>query len=248
MSENKVLVVVNGKEITQQDVDMLLQSLGPQRAMMYQSPAGQKQILEEIVTQELLYADAMENKLDEEEEFKKEMEFVKGNVLKQYAITKVINQARVSDEEAAKYYEENKETFKTPETVRSSHILVDSEEKANDIMAKIDGGMEFVDAAKEFSSCPSSANGGDLGQYGRGQMVPEFDEVSFEMEIGEVKGPVKTQFGYHIIKLTEKNAEQINEFDAVKTQILQQLMAQKQTELYQGKAKELKEKYEIEYK
>ena len=84
------------------------------------------------------------------------------------------------------------------------HILVDSEEKCNDLKQKIAGGENFADVAKENSSCPSSAQGGDLGSFGPGMMVPEFDKVVFSGEIGEVYGPVQTQFGYHLVEITSR--------------------------------------------
>lgn len=84
------------------------------------------------------------------------------------------------------------------------HILVSTEEKANELLQAIAGGADFAQVAKENSSCPSSRDGGNLGSFGRGQMVPEFDEVVFSAPVGEVQGPVKTQFGYHLLEVTER--------------------------------------------
>jgi peptidyl-prolyl cis-trans isomerase C len=87
---------------------------------------------------------------------------------------------------------------------RASHILVKTEEQANQIMKRLTDGEEFAAVAKRFSSCPSGKNGGDLGWFGKGMMVPEFEKIAFEEEVGKVVGPVKTQFGYHVIKVTGK--------------------------------------------
>ena len=84
----------------------------------------------------------------------------------------------------------------------ASHILVDTEEQCNEIKAEIENGMSFEDAAKANSSCPSSAQGGDLGKFGPGQMVPEFDKAIFSGDVGVLYGPIKTQFGYHLIDIT----------------------------------------------
>ncbi len=84
------------------------------------------------------------------------------------------------------------------------HILVDSESKCQTIIDEINGGAEFADLAKEHSSCPSSRDGGALGTFGRGQMVPEFDTACFDGEVGAVQGPIKTQFGYHVVQVTER--------------------------------------------
>ncbi len=84
------------------------------------------------------------------------------------------------------------------------HILVDSEDKCNELKQKIEAGTDFADVAKEHSSCPSGAQGGDLGRFGPGQMVPEFDKVVFSADVNTVQGPVKTQFGYHLLEVTDR--------------------------------------------
>ena len=87
---------------------------------------------------------------------------------------------------------------------RASHILVKTEVQAHQIMKRIADGEEFDKVARRFSSCPSGKNGGDLGWFGKGMMVPEFEKIAFEEEVGKVVGPIKTQFGYHVIKVTGK--------------------------------------------
>lgn len=87
---------------------------------------------------------------------------------------------------------------------KARHILVSEEKAAEDLKTKIEGGAEFADMAKEHSQCPSKAQGGALGEFGPGQMVPEFDKVVFSAEVGKVHGPVKTQFGYHLIEVTSR--------------------------------------------
>ena len=82
------------------------------------------------------------------------------------------------------------------------HILVDSEEKCNEVITEIEAGLSFEDAAKASSSCPSSAQGGDLGKFGPGQMVPEFDKAIFSGDVGVLYGPIETQFGFHLIDIT----------------------------------------------
>jgi peptidyl-prolyl cis-trans isomerase C len=87
---------------------------------------------------------------------------------------------------------------------RARHILVSTENACNDLKTKIEGGADFAALAKEHSSCPSGKQGGDLGEFGPGQMVPEFDTVVFNEEVGKVHGPVKTQFGYHLLEITSR--------------------------------------------
>lgn len=88
-------------------------------------------------------------------------------------------------------------------TVRASHILVDHEHEAQDLLKKISEGESFADLAQKFSKCPSGQQGGDLGQFGKGQMVPEFEQAAFSMEVGQTSDPVRTQFGFHLIHRTE---------------------------------------------
>lgn len=85
------------------------------------------------------------------------------------------------------------------------HILVDSEEKCNDLKTKIEGGSDFAEVARNFSSCPSGQQGGALGEFGPGQMVKEFDDVVFSGDLNKVLGPIKTQFGYHLIEVTDRS-------------------------------------------
>jgi peptidyl-prolyl cis-trans isomerase C len=148
---------------------------------------------------------------------------------------------KVTEEDCKKFYAENKEMFNTGDTVSASHILVDSAEQAEALMAAIQAGeIAFEAAAQEYSSCPSGQQGGSLGEFGRGQMVPEFDEACFTMEVGELRGPVQTQFGFHIIRLNARNEAKIMEYSEVKENIEQHLMNQKQTDAYRSKVNQLK--------
>ena len=87
---------------------------------------------------------------------------------------------------------------------RARHLLVKTEEKCQEIKLEIEAGTDFSEAAKQYSSCPSSKEGGDLGEFGPGMMVPEFDEVVFSAPLNTVQGPVKTQFGYHLLEVTSR--------------------------------------------
>ena len=242
---NKVLASVNGKEITQDIVMKFLNDLGPQTAMQFQSPEGMKKVVDELINQEVLYLDAIEKNLGEEEEFKVELERLKEGLIKQYAVNKLLSGITVEDEEVKKFYQENKEQFKNPESARASHILVDSEEKAKEALNDIENGMSFEDAAKKYSSCPSKDQSGDLGEFTRGKMIPEFEEAAFAMEVDTISQPVKTQFGYHVIKLVEKKQESQSSFEEVKEQISQQLIAMNQQQAYLNKTNELRENYDV---
>ena len=129
--------------------------------------------------------------------------------------------------------------------LNASHILVDSEEKANEVAEEIKNGMSFEDAAMKYSSCPSKEQGGNLGEFGRGQMVPEFENAALEMEAGTISNPVKSQFGYHIIKLNEKMPASLSSIEDTKDEITNQIIRMKQQNKYMDKVSELTKKYEV---
>ncbi len=246
MENMNALAVVGGKAITEQDVDMMIASMG-QQGRAYQNPQGRAMILEELIAQKLLLLDATRNLYEREPAFKEQLARVKEELLTNYAVSKVVSGVRVSDEEAKKFFDEHPEQFAGEEQVSASHILVADEAKANEIKAAIEAGeISFEDAAREYSSCPSSQNGGSLGEFGRGQMVPEFDKACFEMEIGELRGPVQTQFGYHLIRLDGKKAAEPLHFGDVREAITRQLTAEKQQAAYRSKINQLKILYPVE--
>ncbi len=241
MEKKDVLALVGEREITQNDVDALRRTLNPQTAMNI----GNEQLVYELVNQELFYLDAVDKNLDQEEEFKAEVEKIKANFLKQYAISKLLTPLTITEEDVSAYYEQNKAQFKKPEMVKASHILVEDEEKVKEIEKELQDGLSFEEAAQKYSKCPSNAKGGDLGYFSKGQMVPEFETAAFGLKVDEVSAPVQTQFGYHIIKLIDKKEEEISPLDEVKQQITQHVLSQKQQDLYFKKIEELKGKYEV---
>ncbi|MBN2260447.1 MAG: peptidylprolyl isomerase [Clostridiales bacterium] len=227
-------------------MDFFLNTLGPERAAQFASPEGMQQLLQEIVNQELLYFDAVEEKLEETEEFKEELERLKGHILKTMKIRQLFESIEASEEEMKKYYEDHKPNFKNSAQVKASHILVKTKEEAESILKKIDEGNNFENLAMEKSTCPSKERGGDLGYFGQGQMVPEFENAAFSLNIGEVSGLVQTQFGYHIIKLTDKKEASESSFDEVKMRIEHDIITMKQSQAYQDTINGLRGKYEIE--
>jgi peptidyl-prolyl cis-trans isomerase C len=245
MSDKKILATVEGREITEEHVDRLLAGLGPQRAEQFNTPEGRKTLLNEVITQELIFVDAKNKKMDEESDFKAELEIMEIELLKQYGLRKLLQEVEVSNEEAFEYYKAHRNEFKTQESIRAKHILVDDAGKADQIYWDVKKGLFFEEAAKKFSSCPSASAGGDLGYFSRGQMVPEFERAVFALEINEVSRPVRTQFGYHIIKLTDRKKAGIKEFTEVEADIRQILTGSKQNKEYVEESKRLRETYSV---
>ncbi|MBE6541852.1 MAG: peptidylprolyl isomerase [Ruminococcaceae bacterium] len=238
--QNKVLAVVGGKQIFESDVEMALMQLG-QRAQNYNNPQGRAMILEQLIANKLFLMDAQKNLYEREPEFKEQLARVKEEMLTNYAVQKAVEKVKVTDDEIQKFYDENPTQFEKGLTFNASHILVDSEEKAAELAAKINAGeISFEDAAKENSTCPSGKSGGALGEFGKGQMVPEFEKACEELEIGAMSAPVQTQFGWHLVKLIDKADGGVIALADVKDEIRQALMGQKQQAAYQSKINQLK--------
>lgn len=237
---SKILAKVDTTVITEADVDATIAALG-QRGEAYNNPQGRKAVLEQLINKNLLLCEAKKNLYEYDPKFKAELAKIKDEMLANFAIEKAISGVKVTDDEIKAFYEEHKAELVGGETVDASHILVDSEDKAKEILAEInEGKISFEDAAKQNSSCPSSQNGGSLGEFARGQMVPEFDKAVFEMAEGEITGPVQTQFGYHLIKLNKKNEAKEIPFEEIKPQLSQKVLSDKQQAAYASKLNQLK--------
>ncbi|MRX56084.1 foldase [Bacillus idriensis] len=156
------------------------------------------------------------------------------------------SEIKISEDEMKTYFDENKESFAEPEQVKASHILVEDEAKAKEVKEKLDGGADFTELAKEYSTDTSnSEDGGDLGYFAKGEMVAEFEEVTFAMKEGEISDPVKTEFGYHIIKFADKKAAADAAFEDKKEEIKETLFDQKMQTAYTAWLQEKKEEYDI---
>jgi peptidyl-prolyl cis-trans isomerase C len=243
MSE-KVLAKIAGKELTEKDYQAFLQKVPAEQRAYAEHPQAKAMYVEQFLTQHLYAQMGVDMKLDETPEFAELMEVMKMEILSQLAMASTLKGIEVTSGECKAFYEDNKESFKKTETVKAKHILVEEEAKANELMAAIEAGeIQFEEAAKANSMCPSNAQGGDLGEFGKGQMVPAFEEAAFAAEVGKVVGPVKTDFGYHIILVDEHSEGGVMYFDEVRDQIKAQLSQQKSAEAFQAKTAELKAKY-----
>lgn len=241
---NDVLAIVAGKEITNADVDAFLGNLPAEQRQYASNPYFREQYVEQVITLHVLEKMADDLELDMTDDYKKMLENIVRDIKARMAMNEIMKGIEVSDAEAEAVYKINPANFSKPETVSAKHILVDDEEACNEILAKIQNGEKtFEDAAKECSTCPSGQQGGDLGEFGRGQMVKEFEDAAFAAEIGALVGPVKTQFGFHLIKVEAKSEAEILAYEDVKGQIKKSLLQQKQQQAYTTKIAELKEKY-----
>jgi len=178
-------------------------------------------------------------------------EDIRENLPVQKVQERVTGDAAPSDKEIQNYYEKNKEAqFTTPEQRCVRHILFnkDQKEKAEDVKQKLENGGDFAKLAKEYSQDPGSAEkGGDLGCLGKGETVPEFEQAAFGAKQGEIVGPVKTEFGYHILKVTDVKSEQARSLQEVESQIRSQLATEKQSEAFNKWIEEQKKERDVKY-
>ncbi|MDI3548872.1 MAG: peptidyl-prolyl cis-trans isomerase [Halanaerobiales bacterium] len=161
---------------------------------------------------------------------------------------KIFDSITVEDKAVEDYYNKNIDSYKYGAQVKASHILVDTEEKAREVLDKLNNGADFAEVAKEYSTGPSGKNGGDLGYFEKGDMVPEFAEAAFSLKVGEISKPVKTKFGYHIIKVFDKKEAGVKSFAEVKDSIKSKLLNQKRQQAWSDLIKELREKADIKIK
>ncbi len=259
MASAETLASVNGKPITQEEVDQELMQATQGR--FNQVPADRQkafrqQVLKQLISKELIYGDAKKTGITKSAEYKAEYKKLEQRMKKELAVQvwqkKLLNDIKISNKELKKYYNKNIDEFKEKESVHARHILVKTEDKAKKIIAQLKSlsgnklKEKLIELAKKESTGPSGSNGGDLGYFSKGQMVPAFNDKVFSMKKGTVtKEPVKTQFGYHIIYLEDKKPSMTKSFNEVKVFIEQRLKMEKFKEVMKKKMDELRKKATI---
>lgn len=247
MEEKKIIAVAAGKEITEEEFNQFASRVEQQDFI--NTPEGRKQALAQYANYYLFEKLGEEKGYDKSEEFLRLLDGARRELLSQYALTQEVKDITASLDECREFYEKNQAMFQKGAQAKAKHILTAGEEESLRILKEIESGAKsFEEAAKEYSTCPSGPKGGDLGTFGRGQMVKEFDEAVFTGEVGRILGPVKTNFGYHLIFVDERTEAEVAPFEEVAPKIGQQLAAQKQNEKYMAVRAQLIEKYGLEYK
>src|SRR6202790_2012239 len=214
---NPVLAKVNGAEIRQSDLALAEEELGPSLAQM--DPSTKKEnVLAFLIDMKIVAKAAEAKKIEDRDDFKARLAFTRNRLLMDNLLA-VEGKAATTEDAMKKVYEEAAKQIEGEQEVHARHILVESEDEAKAIAADLKKGADFAELAKKKSKDPGASDGGDLGFFTKDQMVPEFSTVAFALEPGKNSDPVKSQFGWHVIKVEEKRSRKAPDFDQVKGQI-----------------------------
>jgi len=248
--KGEVLVSFNGGRITLDEFNKELSKMPEFARGIYEGPEGKRKFLDDLISRELIYIEAKKRNIDKDKEYLDMVERFKRDALLEVLLKREVeDKARVEDSELRAYYDSHPEEFRLNEEVRASHILVKTEAEARDVIKRLKGGADFARLAMEVSQDPGSAKkGGDLGYFGRGKMIPEFDRAVFKLKEGELSEPVKTEFGYHIIKLTGRRPGQLVEYSKISEILRQRLTREKQKKVFEEWVSGLKKDAKIEIK
>src|SRR5947209_16733020 len=227
--DDPLVARINGTDVRQSDLAAAEEDLGNNIPQM--TPEAKRDYLITFVGDMILVAKAAESKkVGDTDEFKKKLAYARTKLLMEQLLQ---SEAKAAVNEAAmhKVYDDAIGQLKKEPEVHARHILVETEDEAKAVVAELKKGTDFAELAKAKSKDPGSADGGDLGYFTKDQMVPEFSEVAFKLERGQLSDPVKSQFGWHVIKVEDKRERQPPEFDKVKDQLENFLVRKSQSEL-----------------
>ena len=216
-ASDPVIARVNGVDIKQSDLALAEEDVGAD--MQAASPEAKREHLISYLADIIMVTQAADKKnIADNPDFKRRLAFLRSKLLMGYELQQEAKTA-LTDEALKQTYDEAVKSMSGQEEVRARHILVEGEDEAKAILDQLKGGADFATLAKEKSKDPGAAEGGDLGYFTKDQMVPEFADVAFKMYPGQLSNPVKTQFGWHVIKVEDKRIKQPPEFEKVKDQI-----------------------------
>jgi peptidyl-prolyl cis-trans isomerase C len=241
-AQERVIAKVNGKTITDTDMKLAEAEIGNDLGSLPE--ATKRRVLVEFLIENQLFADAVEGqRLGAGQGFDERLQYWRRRALRDAYFDKSVREA-ISDVDAREFYDSQVSGLKPEEEVRARHILVESKDKAREIFEKIAHGSDFAQLAKEHSKDPGSKDqGGELGFFKRGQMVPQFEEAAFKLKKGEVGEPFESQFGWHIVKVDDRRQRAAPPFEAVKDRVVASMIHQKAQQI----ATDLRGKAQIEY-
>lgn len=238
-----IVASFNGQTITLGEFNLLWDQIPADSKLQL----TKRSVLDQLISEKFLIQEAKKKGLEQDKDVLEQIKKTTEQILVQSLIEKeIIEKVKVEDQEALTYYEANKNNFITKEQVYLYNILVETEEKAKDILEKLKAGGDFIELAKEYSTGPSADKGGDLGYISKGGLIPEIENAVFALEIGSISDIIKSQYGFHILKVTDKKPEVLKAFEEVKEEIVKTLLSTKQKEAFDNLIVELKSQVTIE--
>ncbi len=243
--KDKVLAKVSNEVITESDLKRKIAKLPPYyRDIVTKNP---KKYIEDMIFERLCYEEGIRHGLDRDKEVKELINEAKKKIVMAKLIkNEVDDKVVITEDEMVKFYEAHKDKFNTPGMWRASHILVSDEKEAKAVLDELAGGAKFEDLARAHSTDATASRGGDVGYFRAGQLIPDFEKACFKLNVGQTSDIVPTQFGYHIIKLTDKKEPGVQNYQEAKHAIEAQIRKQKQGELFNALVLKLKNKYGVE--
>lgn len=216
-----VVATVNGQEIKHSDVVAMQQTIPQLRQVPVEMVFDQ--LLDHLISTRLIVAEARKRNLQNDPEVKARLQEMEGQILQQVFLKKAV-EPELTDAALQKRYEEKMKAEPAKEEIHARHVLLPTEDEAKAVIAELEKGKSFEDVAKEKSKGPSANTGGDLGYFTKDEMVPEFAAAAFKLKPGEyTKTPVKTQFGWHVIKVEDKRTAQPAKFEDTKDELKEQM-------------------------
>jgi peptidyl-prolyl cis-trans isomerase C len=246
--DGKVLATIDGEKVTLQEFNKELDKIPMNMKMLVASESGKKNYLDRLVVKKLLLKEASKAKIESDKEFQERVNDIKEQLLIETLLKKKITaDTQMSEDDLKKYYEEHKEEFKKDGEINTRHILLKTEEEAKQVQTKLQKGEDFTELAKKYSIDPNvKASGGEIGFQPKGSLIPEYENAAFKLtKVGQVSGIVKTQFGYHIIRLEGAKPPSYVPLEEVKDFIKQKNAQEKQKEVLEKYIEELKKNAKI---
>jgi peptidyl-prolyl cis-trans isomerase C len=243
-AQEKVLAKIGDQTVTEKDLNETVASF-PDK--FYETPEGQSKALDYLINIHVMAAEAQKQGLDKEPDVQRLLTYTTKEMLARVYLDKLTkNLPNPTDADAKTYYDKNKAQFVIPESVLLRHILVKSEKEAKEAIDRLKKGEKFPDLAAQISMCPSRAKGGSLDWMPKGTLVKEIEDEAFGMKNGQMTGPIKSRFGYHVLLLEDKRPPQETSFDQVKDSIIERLKFEAQQEQYEKIAGDLRKKMNVQ--
>jgi len=258
--KGQVLARVDGEAIRLEDFRAEIEALPEYTRNQLKSKEQKQKRLDRMIEELLLRKEAEKRGLDRDQEIQRKVERYRDRLITEELYKRAAQeQAQISEAEIRKYYDEQKDQFTQRERIRASQILIlvppnatpekDAEvaAKAQEALKRARAGEDFAELAKQYSEGPTASRGGDLGYFSRGRMVPEFEDVAFNLvNVGDISEVVKTKFGYHIVQLQDRQPEKVLGLDEVKDRIVRQLEAKSRRDIRQGLGQDLRQQAKVE--